>query len=282
MPRVLIHACCGPCSLMPIVHLRDEGWEPALFFFNPNIHPAWEWERRLDALRLAAARLDVPLVEEGGRPDPDAWVTALGGIVQPGARCMLCYRPRLDRTAALAAETGFDAFTSSLLYSRYQQHDIIRREAEQSALRHGAPFLYRDFREWWYDGIRMSRELGLYRQKWCGCVLSMGEAHRLQQEAEQRKAAQKAERAERMEREAEARRLKKEALAARQEAKRVARLRRRQERDPAQDNGLPPSPHDRLAGTGVQEKPAVQAVAQEAGQSFRDGKGQPEPFQTES
>ncbi len=281
MPRVLIHACCGPCSLMPIVHLRDEGWDPALFFFNPNIHPAWEWERRLDALRLAATRLDVPLMEEGARPDAAAWVSALGGVVREGERCRLCYRPRLERAAALAAEMGFDAFTSSLLYSRYQQHDIIRQEAEQAASKHDACFLYRDFRAWWYDGIRLSRDLGLYRQKWCGCVLSMGEAQVRQQEAEKRKAAQKAERAERMAREKEARRQKKEALAARQEAKRLARLRRLQEKDPSMPGGAPPPAQRRLAGMGMQEEAPVQAASQEACQPFRDGKGQPEPFQPE-
>ncbi len=282
MPRVLIHACCGPCSLMPVVHLRDEGWEPSLFFYNPNIHPAWEWEKRRDALRLAADKLDVPLLEEGICPDPAAWVSALGGTLQHGERCRLCYRPRLDRAAALAAERGFEAFTTSLLYSRYQQHDIIRREAELAALRHDARFLYRDFREWWHDGIRMSREMGLYRQKWCGCVLSMGEAQLQRQEAEKRKAAQKAERAERMAREEEARRPKKEALAVRQEAKRLARLERIREKDPALPVGAPPSSHDRPAGMGMQEESAVQAVAQEARQPFRDGKGQPEPFQPEA
>ena len=203
---------------MPIVHLRDEGWDPTLFFFNPNIHPAGEWEKRLDALRLAAARLDVPLLEEGEQPDADAWVSALGGVVRQGERCRLCYRPRLARTAALAAEKGFDAFCTSLLYSRYQNHDIIRHEAEQAAIQQDARFLYRDFRPWWYDGIKMSKDLGLYRQKWCGCVLSMEEALRCQLEAKQRKAQQKAERAARLAKEAEERRRKKESRAARQAA----------------------------------------------------------------
>ncbi|MBP3729865.1 MAG: epoxyqueuosine reductase QueH [Mailhella sp.] len=220
MPRILIHACCGPCSLMPIVHLRKEGWDPTLFYFNPNIHPAWEWEKRLDALRQVSEVLCVPLIEEGDQPDPSAWLSDLGGVVQEGARCRLCYRPRLQRASELAAALQFDAFTTSLLYSRYQHHGTICEEARNAAARHGAFFLYRDFRFWWYDGIRMSKELGIYRQKWCGCVLSMGEAVRQQKEAAERKARQKAERAAKLAQEAEARRLKKEAQEARQSAKR--------------------------------------------------------------
>ena len=214
MPRILLHACCGPCSLMPIVHLREEGWTVTVFFFNPNIHPADEWRKRRDAMREVAARLNVPLLEEGEAVNGGLWVRALDGVTKEGERCRLCYRPRMERTAHLAREMGFDAFTTSLLYSRYQHHETIIDEAERAFGLYGAPFLYRDFRPWWWDGIAMSKELGIYRQKWCGCILSMKEALVKQKEAAERKAALKAERAARLAREAEERRLKKEAIAA--------------------------------------------------------------------
>ena len=214
MPRILLHACCGPCSLMPIVHLREEGWDVTVFFFNPNIHPADEWKKRRDAMREVSVRLNVPLLEEGAPVNGGVWVRALQGVTREGERCRLCYRPRMERTASLAAELGFDAFTSSLLYSRYQHHETIMSEAERAASLNGAVFLYRDFRPWWWDGIAMSKELGIYRQKWCGCILSMKEALVQQKEAAERKAALKAERAARLAREAEERRLKKEAIAA--------------------------------------------------------------------
>lgn len=214
MPRILLHVCCGPCSLMPLVHLREEGWTPTAFFFNPNIHPAEEWKKRRDAMREVAERLNVPLLEEGSPVNPGHWVRALEGNVREGDRCRRCYRPRMERTAMLAVEQGFDAFTTSLLYSRYQHHESIREEAERAASAYGANFLYRDFRPWWWDGIAMSKELGIYRQKWCGCILSMKEALAVQKEAEARKAAQKTKRAARLAREAEERRLKKEAQAA--------------------------------------------------------------------
>ena len=227
MPRILLHACCGPCALMPLELLRDEGYEPTLFWFNPNIHPADEWLKRRDALREVAAKYGMPLIERGNVPDPAEWVRNLGGETELGKRCALCYRPRMQEAALLAAKEGFDAFTSSLLYSKYQNHESIIHEAENAALRCGANFLYRDFRTLWWDGIARSKELGIYRQKWCGCILSMKEALAQQKEAEERKAAQKAERAARLAEEEEARRKKREAIAAKQaekEQKRKERL----------------------------------------------------------
>ena len=213
MSGILLHVCCGPCSLMPIVHLRDEGWEPVAYFFNPNIHPADEWKKRRDAMREVAVRLNVPLLEEGEPENPGLWVRRLDGTTAEGARCRLCYRPRMERAATLAAEKGL-AFTTSLLYSRYQHHETIMEEARRAAEAAGSTFLYRDFRPWWWDGIAMSKELGIYRQKWCGCILSMKEALAQHKAAEECKAAQKAERAARLAAEAEERRKKKEAFAA--------------------------------------------------------------------
>ena len=199
---------------MPIVHLREEGWEPTAFFFNPNIHPADEWKKRRDAMRIVAERMNVPRLEEGEPVNPGFWVKGLEGTVRQGERCRLCYRPRMERTAALARERGFEAFTTSLLYSRYQQHETIAEEAERAAAACGSVFLYRDFRPWWWDGINLSRELCLYRQKWCGCILSMKETLEEQKKAAAQKAAEKEKRAARLAEEAEARRLKKEAAAA--------------------------------------------------------------------
>ncbi len=217
MPRILLHVCCGPCSLMPIVRLREEGWEVTAFFYNPNIHPQDEWMRRLEAMRQAADALNVPLMEEGEAVVPAFWVKALDGTLEEGERCRLCYRPRMERTAERATALGFEAFTSSLLYSVYQHHETIRAEAERAAEHCGAAFLYRDFRPWWRDGIALCRELGLYRQKWCGCILSRREALIQQEAAARRKAAEqeaKRERAARLAAEAEERRRRREAAEA--------------------------------------------------------------------
>lgn len=208
MPSLLLHACCGPCSLMPVLHLREEGFAVTAYFFNPNIHPQEEYLLRREAMRQAAERLALPLLlepaaEEDARSavDPAAWARALGSETAEGARCRFCYRARLEPAARLAKERGFDAFSSSLLYSRYQHHESIVEEAERAAALAGSSFLYRDFRPYWQDGIRLSKDMGLYRQKWCGCILSKGEAERqrerrrLEKEAKKEAGERKADRA---------------------------------------------------------------------------------------
>lgn len=185
---VFLHICCGPCSLMPVVHLREEGFEVTAFFFNPNIHPEEEYELRRASAQLAAKKLAYPLVLAGEAQAPAKWIKALNGITAEGERCVQCYRQRLLATAQEAKKRGFRFFTTSLLYSRYQRHVAICREAEQVALETGVAFLYRDFRPYWYDGINLSKELGLYRQKWCGCLLSRKEAEiQREQRAEQKR-----------------------------------------------------------------------------------------------
>jgi len=96
---------------------------------------------------------------------------------EPDKRCGYCYASRLDGAAASAKENGFDAFSSSLFYSRYQNHELMRLKAEAAAERHGVPFLYRDFRPGWQEGIRRSKELDLYRQQYCGCIYSEKERY---------------------------------------------------------------------------------------------------------
>lgn len=87
-------------------------------------------------------------------------------------RCRHCYRLRLARTAEIAKKGRFDAFTTTLLYSRFQKHDLIRSIGDTVAGMQGIPFLYRDFREGWSEGVRISKELGMYRQQYCGCIYS--------------------------------------------------------------------------------------------------------------
>lgn len=196
MKTLLLHVCCGPCSLMPLVRLRAEGFVITAYFFNPNIHPQDEYLRRREAMRQVSERLDVPVLWEPETPEgavnPTAWVEALGEDRAEGVRCRGCYRVRMEATARLARARGFDAFCTSLLYSRYQHHEDIVTEAETAARGAGTKFLYRDFRSWWQDGINMSKEMGLYRQKWCGCILSRTEAERQRAERQAARAARAA------------------------------------------------------------------------------------------
>lgn len=172
--RVLLHTCCGPCALYPLSSLRGEGAEVTGFFFNHNIHPYQEYARRRDAAQQMADLEGMPLmVRDEYRLEE--FLTAVAA--DPGSRCGYCYASRLDAVAAAAVAGGFDAFSSSLFYSRYQNHDLMRKKAEEASQKHGVAFLYRDFRPGWQEGIRRSKELALYRQQYCGCVYSEKERY---------------------------------------------------------------------------------------------------------
>lgn len=175
---VLLHICCAPCSITCVEGLRAEGLDLLGFWYNPNIHPTTEYNARRDTLVGYAASVDLPLVlrdEYGLRkflsrtwPEPEI----------SEARCALCYEMRMDAAAQAAAEHGCGAFTTTLLISPYQQHERLCDAAETAARRHGVAFLYRDFRTRFREGQNTARELGLYRQKYCGCVFSEEERYR--------------------------------------------------------------------------------------------------------
>lgn len=189
--RLLLHACCGPCLIEPLDALADEADHVTIVFANPNIHPAEEYERRRDTLRDYAEQVGVDVVELPY--DPTLWLDAVGPLANAGAaRCRACYRLRLGAAATYAAAKGFDAIATTLTVSPYQDADAIRVEGEAAAAEAGVAYLHRDFRERYPDATRRSRELGMYRQNYCGCVLSEAEAKR---ERAERKAARIAEKA---------------------------------------------------------------------------------------
>ena len=167
--KILLHICCAPCTIYPLEILRKEAGQVKGVFFNPNIHPYLEYKKRLDTVHEYAARegLEVNLAE--GYPIEDFLrkTAALGKD-----SCNYCYEVRLRHTAEQARKGLFDAFTTTLLYSRYQKHDLIRATAEDIARENNIPFFYKDFRDGWEEGVRQSKEMGLYRQKYCGCIYS--------------------------------------------------------------------------------------------------------------
>jgi len=167
--KLLMHMCCAPCSVFPLSQFRQEGIEPDGVFFNPNIHPVEEFQKRkLTVEQFAAIKgIKVKYFDDFRQPD---WENFNG----PGEeRCAMCYSIRLEKTAELAATGGYDAFTTSLLVSPYQKHDLIKELGEKYAARYGVGFLYRDFRPGFRKGQQEARELGLYRQKYCGCIISL-------------------------------------------------------------------------------------------------------------
>ncbi len=172
--KVLLHTCCAPCSIQCVEVLRSEGMEPTAFWFNPNIHPFMEYKSRKLTLTDYAKRIGMELVfqdEYGLRP----FVKAVAFDLE--RRCEYCYSVRLDAAADYAAQNGFSCFSTTLLISPYQKHDLIHRIAQQAAKKHGVEFVYRDFRPNFRTGQQQARELGLYMQKYCGCIFSEEERY---------------------------------------------------------------------------------------------------------
>lgn len=166
---VLLHACCGPCTAGTVPQLREEGIRPVLYWNNPNIHPFTEYSARLNALRELAAAEYLPLVIDGSY-GVRAFTAAAAS--DPDSRCSTCYAMRMDAAAEHAARNGFSSFTTTLLVSPWQNRDGIIAAGEAAAARHGVAFLVRDFRPGFRSGQQRARDMGLYMQKYCGCIYS--------------------------------------------------------------------------------------------------------------
>ncbi len=168
--KLLMHTCCAPCSVYCIDSLREEGIEPILYWFNPNIHPYMEYKARRDTLKEYAQSINVEAIFEENYGLEEFCKNVIGDL---NNRCQnYCYRVRLEQTAKYAKENGYDAITTTLLVSPYQKHEILKKQAEEIAKKYGLNFLYRDFRVGFREGQAKARELGLYMQKYCGCIFS--------------------------------------------------------------------------------------------------------------
>ncbi|CQR74002.1 hypothetical protein SOV_21210 [Sporomusa ovata DSM 2662] len=170
--RMLLHICCGPCSVFPLKHLQEQypEYEITGYFYNPNIHPYKEFRKRLDTLQTFADKIGLTrlIIDESYTLEE----FLRQALAAPGGRCTHCYDLRMNQTARYAKEQGFDCFSTTLLVSPYQQHDLIRVAANKAAAAEKVQFCYIDFRPGWQEGVKISRELEMYRQPYCGCVFS--------------------------------------------------------------------------------------------------------------
>ncbi len=172
--NILLHICCANCAIFPVRVLREQNHRVSGFFFNHNIHPFQEYQRRLAAVRDYSAQVELPMIYR----DEYLLEEFLAKVAADHHhRCGYCYRSRLEETVRQAIACGFDGFSTSLLYSRYQRHDLIREAGEKLALQYGIPFVYQDFRSGWRAGIDTSKAMGLYRQQYCGCIYSEKERY---------------------------------------------------------------------------------------------------------
>ena len=188
MPKVLLHACCGPCATGPLPALRQEGFTVWGYFYNPNIHPFTEYEKRLEAMQQYAEQEGLGLIGAEAY-NPLEYFRHI--TFREARRCQLCYQLRLQRTAQMARRGKFDYFTTTLLVSPHQKHNSIKELGEIAGEQYGVPFLYRDFRTDYRDTIQRSKAAGLYRQQYCGCLYSEQERYLSPRGKKKQKAGEK-------------------------------------------------------------------------------------------
>lgn len=173
--KLLLHTCCAPCSIYCIDELRKEGIEPTVYWFNPNIHPYIEYKARRDTLKEYTKSIGINTIFEENYGLKDFCKNVVNDLEN---RCIqYCYKVRLEQTVKYARENNYDAFCTTLLISPYQNHTAIIEIAKQLEEKYNIKFLYRDFRVGFRQGQNKARELGLYMQKYCGCIFSESERY---------------------------------------------------------------------------------------------------------
>lgn len=167
--NLLMHICCAPCAVYPLTDIKRNGIDVTGLWFNPNIHPYTEYKNRRDALKELQRlwNLDVEYTDYYGLKE------YLRNVVgSEDNRCEYCYSVRLEETAKKAKEMKADAFTTSLLVSPYQKFGMIMDIGREMQEKYSVEFYGEDFRNGFTEGRKMSKEMGLYRQKYCGCIYS--------------------------------------------------------------------------------------------------------------
>ncbi|MFH1519027.1 MAG: epoxyqueuosine reductase QueH [Candidatus Omnitrophota bacterium] len=173
LKKVLVHVCCGVCAYGCIERLKEEGFVPAVFFFNPNIHPQSEYQKRKQTAEVVAKALSVGMIE--GDYEPSDWQKATAGHSQDKEgqkRCLLCYRLRIEQTFQIVLKEGYDYFTTALSISPHKSSLAIIEIGREIGK---DKFLAFDFKK--QDGFKKSiaaaKSLDLYCQNYCGCRYSL-------------------------------------------------------------------------------------------------------------
>ena len=179
--KILLHACCAICSAYPIERLREEGFEPVIYFYNPNIYTYLEYEKRLNAERILCREKSCLLIEEKYEPEEYYdFVKGLEDEPERGMRCDKCFEMRLKKSAIFAKENGFEMLTTSIVISPHKNYEKITQIGERVCNEVGIRYLAINFRK--QDGFlktnQISKELNLYRQKYCGCKFALMKTER--------------------------------------------------------------------------------------------------------
>jgi predicted adenine nucleotide alpha hydrolase (AANH) superfamily ATPase len=171
MTKLLLHTCCGPCFLGVWQDLAPKDFEVVNLFYNPNVQPEFEYQKRLDNLKKAARKRSRDILTSDY--DKEEHEKAIARLEQNfPERCLKCYRLRLERAAQEAISNDFDLFSITLLTSPYQQHEDLKLIGQRVGDKIGVEFYYQDWRPYFRQGQNLARELNIYRQKFCGCKWS--------------------------------------------------------------------------------------------------------------
>lgn len=173
--KVLIHCCCAHCAAYTINHFKELGYDVTAYWYNPNIHPYTEHESRLNSMRELAEKLGVPLVAEEGYDMPEFLREV---ALDLDNRCSYCFNIRLEKCASFAVKHGFKGFTSTLLISPHQKHELLKEIGARLAGSKGVEFFYEDMRKRYSDSRCITKPMDLYRQTYCGCIYSEWERYK--------------------------------------------------------------------------------------------------------
>ncbi|NIP44120.1 MAG: epoxyqueuosine reductase QueH [candidate division Zixibacteria bacterium] len=182
--KILTHICCGPCLVYPYEKMIREGEHLTGFWYNPNIHPFTEYRERLKSLRKFQDMKGMDIIYQDSY-DLERFLQAAMSDLQD--RCMHCYILRLTEAAGYAKANGFEYFTTTLLVSPYQKLDYIRKVGNDLEIETGVKFLDLDIVSGYREGREKAREMGLYMQKYCGCVFSEKERYQQKQKKKKKK-----------------------------------------------------------------------------------------------
>lgn len=166
----MLHTCCAPCTTFVYPELVKKDLEITGYFYNPNVHPYKEFEKRLETLKIYASLSKLPMVYNEAYDLEDHLRLTMGKGASE--RCLECYKLRLYTVAAYARAKGFDYFSTTLLISPHQNHAAIIQAGMEISRLHGVPFYYEDLRRGFQTSHQLAKEMKLYLQNYCGCVFS--------------------------------------------------------------------------------------------------------------
>ncbi len=185
-PRLLLQACCAPCS-SAVLERIGRFFQITILYYNPNISKKEEYEKRLAEVERLVSQLPGDISVLPGRYYPQEFFEAIRGYEQEkegGERCFRCYRLRLEETARLAQKEGFDYFGTTLSISPYKNSQVLNEIGQELEKKYGVSYLYADFKKknGYGRSIELSKQYGLYRQDYCGCIYSQREREEKKQE----------------------------------------------------------------------------------------------------